>query len=318
MSDVSESPIFVLGAPRSGTTLVSSLLHAHPSIAISPETHFLNQTLQDHRWAGRAERQSDDSLWHRWTSSERFGHLGLTVEQARAECPADQQSNPRQVFESTMRAYARQMGKKRWGEKTPMHTEYIDVLQDWFPDARFIFVVRDPRAMVASALKTPWGSKRRIEFWADYWSRAIASFDRYQNDHTMLVTYEQLVKDTESTLRAICEHLGEPYDHQMIEQRGAATDRVEARSGWQREQIAKSQQPINAASLDKWKDQLTDAQVQVIEALTRRGMKRFGYEPVAESAGPLRTLRLAGRVQLERLRQPIGRRVLRMKRMFHH
>ncbi len=309
---MTSSPIFVVGMPRSGTTLMSSAIAAHPRLTISPETHFLTKWV--YRRGGRdIVRPADfDRFWEAWSASERFGHLGIDAGSTRGRIEAAGPITYRSIFDACMQAYAEAVGKVRWGEKTPDHFRYVDLLCDWYPDCRIIFMVRDPRAVAASTLKTPWGT-RSIDVIAHKWNRVARLIESHAGDRRyMVVRYRDLVVDPETTLRRVCDHIGEDYAPEMLEQRSQASERVARRSGWQKEQVLKSQGPINTSSLDKWRDQLTSQQVQIVEHLTRRHRTRLGFEDTAASPPLATRVHLAIRAT----RQLVYRLAVHVRRRF--
>ena len=150
-------PVFVVGVPRSGTTLLSAMLNAHPDIAISPETFFLEWALR-RRDVDPREEQGFERFWDDYSASKSFESLGLDNAVLRNNLPAGGERTFVAIFASILQTYAEAHGEARCGEKTPRHYLYIDTLLEWFPRATVVFVVRDPRAVAASLLRVPWAS----------------------------------------------------------------------------------------------------------------------------------------------------------------
>ena len=152
-----DAPIFVVGAGRSGTTLLQRLLSAHSRIAIAPETHWLRQA--EHR-TGRpaAEEPADpEAAFAGYAANLRFRDLGIDQARWRALAEATPGPRLRAGFAALLAAYAERAGKPRVGEKTPGHVFWAQLLLEWFPDARLVVIMRDPRAQAASMMETPWG-----------------------------------------------------------------------------------------------------------------------------------------------------------------
>ncbi len=157
-----EAPIFVFGAGRSGTTLLRSLLSAHPRIAVTPETHFMKQAA---RFGDLTTGQIYDvnTFWAKYRSLTRFRDLDVDADRCRRlmdEAAGDGPITLKIMFEAVLAAYLEQAGKARVGEKSPSHVHYARPLLDWWPDARAVIIRRDPRAVVASQLKSPWVAER--------------------------------------------------------------------------------------------------------------------------------------------------------------
>src|SRR5688572_29206309 len=151
-------PVFIIGCPRSGTTLLTLMLSSHSRIAIPPETRFLVQVFRARRSFGdltekRNRRRLARTLVRR--RGTKFGHLGLDrqqVKRAVVQAPPTMGSAIGAVY----RTYARSHGKARWGDKQPSYFRNVDLLRELWPDALFIHLVRDGRDCVASLKQVPW------------------------------------------------------------------------------------------------------------------------------------------------------------------
>ena len=153
-------PIFIVGTPRSGTTLLRLLLINHPDIAIPDETNIMDWL---YKKPGKRRlllpRASDAG-----NLTTAFG-MNLAAEYdslKRHKRPRSRRDKVAWFFER----YAHQRGKQYWGDKTPGHAPYASELKDLFPESTFVFMLRDPRAVVASLLRYK-GSSLRTE--RDFW-----------------------------------------------------------------------------------------------------------------------------------------------------
>lgn len=304
MTDLlNESPIFIAGAGRSGTTLLRSLLSAHPRIAVTPETHFFKRA---ENWGGieRGAPPDFDLFWERYTAWVRF--KDLDVDAARCRALIDRAGPPTfyTTFCAVLAAYGERMGKERVGEKTPDHVHNIPDLLSWFPNARILILRRDPRAVVASQMRSPWVKDRlsrngifvgsylhQIAFYAEDWAKIYEKLiPAWRDDaRVMVVSYETLVHDAEGELRRICAFLGEVFDPVMLTGRTNATVPVAAGTPeieddrwreWRWKHHEKTLRPVSTDSLDKWKEDLTETAVAMIEGRCARGMRAAGYAPV--------------------------------------
>src|SRR4051812_10323368 len=146
-----ERPIFVLGCPRSGTTLMQLMLHAHPRIAVPPETRFVLRAYQRRRDFDFTSPDGRRAFaqWLVRTKRLRVADLGLdpaSVVESVVAAPPSLGSALAAVFT----AYADRFGKARWGDKRPGYYANLPELLRLFPDAQVIDVVRDGRDCVAS------------------------------------------------------------------------------------------------------------------------------------------------------------------------
>ncbi len=185
-------PTFVVGCPRSGTTLVRVMLDAHPNISCGPESLFLRHIAD----LERRHLQLDQFLV---TQEEWDAHL-------------------RDLFVWLHAQRASQLGKTRWVDKSPSYAMIPDFLDRLFPDCQLVHVVRDPRDVVDS-WRRRWGLRsclRATRTWRMSVQRArrfgVAHPDRYFE-----VRYEELVQSPEPVMRKLIEWLGEPWDARVME-----------------------------------------------------------------------------------------------------
>src|SRR3954449_13086883 len=151
-------PIFILGCPRSGGTLLRHMLRAHPRIAIPPETRLLLDAYEHRGAYGDLRRPANRQALAEGIvagAGTRFPALGLAPRSVADEIIAGPPTLG-SALEITLRAYARRQGKPRWGDKRPGYVQHIDALLRMFPDAQIVHLVRDGRDCVASLKRTPW------------------------------------------------------------------------------------------------------------------------------------------------------------------
>lgn len=276
-----QGPIFVVGVPRSGTTLLSAMLSSHSNICIAPETHFI---AHDYRIQKDADLNDDaglNKILDHFFEGAWFPDLNLSAEELRAEILAIKDRSFGSVFEKLMQIYADSAGKDRWGEKTPGHYLHVDTIFDWYPTAQVIFIIRDPRAICASLVEVPWGN-RYVTFHTKRWLDAIGIFKSYENHPRVHgVTYENLVANPESELKGICDFLNESFEPAMIE-RDACTIPVQG-NNWRQEHLSKATgAPLSNSSVARWRNLLSKSRVEKIEYMAHKEMEQFDYEPVSK------------------------------------
>ena len=150
------SPIFIVGANRSGTTLLRLLLNAYSRIAIPDELIYLDSHLGGapiEQWRDPALSPEEyEAFVDRFLDDNCQPLTELDHAALKAEILAGR-PDLRRPYRLALEDWAHHHGKDRWGEKTPGNLFYADVLLDMFPEAQFLYVVRDPRAGVASMQK---------------------------------------------------------------------------------------------------------------------------------------------------------------------
>lgn len=200
------APIFVIGSPRSGTTLLRLILDSHPRISCGEETHFLRdlEAIVGKDWPLVATYGFDRPWW--------FERIASFYWEFQAE-----------VLAST--------GKVRWAEKDPTYTLLLDFIDQLFPDAVYIHLLRDGHDVVAS-FRDRWGYRSaaraaRTE-WARYVDAARSFGETLAPGRFMQLRYEDLVADPEVEARRVFDFLEEQWEPGVLDldpARHRATDR---------------------------------------------------------------------------------------------
>ena len=200
------SPVFIVGMNGSGTTLMLELLNRHPSVYGYPhETIVLPALLQDARRAKLHESALEERK--QWVRKHFLASPALAKELTDSVWTALEKdsnidvSSPQGAFAGLMSVLAARDGKVIWCEKTPMHVKHIKLLAEYFPGARFIHMVRDPRACAAS-FNRRWGFHplRSVLRWKEciYSARSAASI--VGEKAYMEVRYEDLLAKPQNLL----------------------------------------------------------------------------------------------------------------------
>lgn len=217
------APVFVVGLPRSGSTLLSRLLNESPDIMSVNDLYYVQAVLAVN--AAHGPLPSDlveplldailDLVVIRGSRNNAFiGQFELDAGQAariRAdvlEAASKRDMDWAALMDETLSLAARTVGKKRWADKTPQNFMHMDLLRGAFPDARFIFLLRDPRSTLVS-FKYAAGSghdPRRYHpvAYALYWRTAARALMAERNrDDVELLRFEDLVGDVAEVSRRL-------------------------------------------------------------------------------------------------------------------
>ena len=263
------TPIFIVGAVRSGTTLMGSMLSMHPAVAIAPDLHYIYGWAEKGRRLDLSSDHEFELFWKAFSRNARFGYLGIEPADVRTHIERHGHHSFRGVYLSTLEIYAARLGKRRWGEKTPLCEAHLATLFAWFPEARVVYMVRDPRAVVASQRRTPWGSEISVEDHAKVWAAGIErALVWTQEPRVLFVQYEHLVRNPVGEARRICAFIGESYAPEMVDGRDAlAVSALKGREGWEREHISAALRPVHDSSIEKWSYDLTSPEIAIIESI---------------------------------------------------
>ncbi len=279
MSEPRVAPFpFIVARGRSGTTLLRAMLDAHPDMAVPNESHFVVQFAKRRaRYETPAgldvERFTRDLLDH-W-AFRRWELPGRAVLEALvASPPADLPEAIRTVYG----AYARNLGKPRYGDKTPSYVLSIDLLARTFQEAVFIHLIRDGRDVALSYLDTDFGS-RTLGQAAIYWDRFVRAGrkagHRLGPERYREIRYEDLVRDPEAVLAELCPFVGLPFDHRMLRYHERADRLV---PGLSHQEHHRNLYRPPTAGLRDWRRQLSPRDVAVFETFAGELLDELGYE----------------------------------------
>lgn len=213
---------FLVGCPRSGTTLLQSLIATHSRIASFPETQFFHYLL--------LREKKRRLLTFMFVASRLRPRLETFFrdELCRPELIDKLPQTPfsivyTQKFFQILKELAIEQGGTVLLEKTPDHIYTIQYIEKFLPKAKFIHLVRNGADVIASLYEVthkypkPWGGARSIDMCIDNWLVAIQTTKKYVNKpNHLIVRYEKLVQDPQEVLENICKFLQIEFDSNMI------------------------------------------------------------------------------------------------------
>jgi hypothetical protein len=216
---VSPSFPFIVGCGRSGTTLVRAILNAHPEMAVPGESYFvvwLGRQRRRYEVAGGFDQGSflDDLSGQAW-----FRRWGLPDDVVRVALADAAPAGFPDAVRALYRAYARQHGKQRYGDKTPIYVLHLPLIASLLPEAAFVHVLRDGRNVALSLLDAGWGPQR-WEHAALHWrlqvERGRAAGQVLGANRYYELRYEDLLDDAEGEARTLCRFLDLQFDASML------------------------------------------------------------------------------------------------------
>lgn len=301
------SHIFIVGLSRSGTTLARAVLNANDRIGIAAaESHFLGGGLGpdpiNHEprgpRGGSALIGTDDSLGrvldliYQAPSNRFWGRVASAVDRIKLEERLrSSDRTDRALFDMAMGYLA--SGRPIRGEKTPEHVFAVPTLLDWFPRARVVHMLRDPRAVYVSVRRKepeweargrhrglpgrvirrlgPLGNAYLTTKLCREFRRVVKLHRQYQErypDRYLLLQFEAFVGDPEPAVRRMCEFVGVPYSAAMLEQivRNSSFSQVGGTG-------------IDPSVAERWRRHLGWAWQRWFAFLAAREMSEFGYVP---------------------------------------
>jgi hypothetical protein len=221
---------FIVGSPRSGTTLLRLMLDAHPELAIPPETGFFGE-LASGPDIGRSIGPLDfaDLL----IGSENWQDFCIEADALRAALLAIPAFNLADGYRAFYATYAARFSKPRYGDKTPANVFHIERIERLLPEAHFIHIIRDGRD-AAESLRNQWFSpgnkmETQAKFWARHVLAAQASASKVRK--YLEVRFEDLILDTEATLSKVCDFIEIDFAGAMMDYHEHAPKRLQEHQG---------------------------------------------------------------------------------------
>lgn len=274
----SKAPVFVLGCPRSGTTLLYHMLLSAGNFAVyRAESQVFN--LLEPRFGGLSHAANRRRLLAAWRDTELFRRTGLdwneVSEEVMARC-----RNGGDFLRIVMQAMARQQGVERWSDCTPEHLLYLQRIKRTIPEALVIHIIRDGRDVALSLEKQgwikpfAWDRRKTLEVAALYWDWIVCKGrkdGRGLGSDYIEVRYEELVSDPRSALQILGAFIGQDLDYEKIK-RVAIGSVSKPNSSFVKEMKEGEFSPVQ-----RWKTSLTPAQRQRLETLLRGSLEELGY-----------------------------------------
>jgi hypothetical protein len=287
--------MFIVGCPRSGTTLLRNIMSAHPRISITPEAHWIPL------WYENRKGLTQKGLVTPALISELFAHppfalfhlgkeevLGLT-----SNCePMSYASFLTAIFD----LYGRMRGKDLVGNKTPDLVRKIDTLHSLWPEARFVHLIRDGRDVALSLMNWPRVSHKRpgtFKTWkndpvstAAFWWQLNVRAGRdagksLGSDLYYEMRYESLVSDSKNECLRLCDFLDLPYDNSMLHYYREPVLKTNPELGERRDR-----QPITRGLRD-WCKQMSHNDVERFEAAAGVLLEELSYERACPHVLPI-------------------------------
>lgn len=270
-------PIFVVGALRSGTTLLRLLMDHHSQINVFGEFEAAVAACDQGQFP-------DINRFHQYLEVDRQ----TTTYQLKIDKTLDYPGLVRNLFEQ-MRERS---SKPHVG--ACIHSN-IHMIPKLWPKAKFIFLVRDPRDVARSCIGMGWVGN--VYNGSDYWLDAVSKYERLKSsinkEQIFELRYEDLVAEPEDKLSEICNFLGVNYEEGMLD--------IQDDSTYERP---------NSQFSYQWKNKLSARDVELVEYRCHRLMEKYNY-PLAhnppKAPGALEKLFLYTDNRLKRLRFSINR-----------
>ncbi len=297
MSNIEEQSflsIFVTGASRSGTTMMSRVLGNHSKILALNELHYFGDLVDPYKEGGILGAEDSIGLAANLIARQEKGIWGDGPEELEREIAETiigktlaNTITGMDIYEKVVMYFAHESKKEGACEQTPRNIFYAKQLLDYYPSARVVHMLRDPRAVIASQ-KNRWRLRKLsgkhvpisevIRTWFNYhpftmcrlWSRATEAANALENHpRFMVLKFEDLVSDPSHHVSRVCHFLGVDFEESMLDVPRWGSSNQDGNTG---------KKGITSDVQDAWKDILSVGELNVVENRTGPFMDRLGYE----------------------------------------
>jgi len=288
----SKSPVFVVGCPRSGTSLLyHSLLSAGGFPFYDEETHFFSGLAP--RVGSLNHLKNRKKLIEKWRRSDCLKVTGIDREQVERQILNDCR-NSGDFLRIVMDNMARSQNAERWSEKTPDHVLYLREIKRTIPNALFIHIIRDGRDVALSldgkGFLNPYLLRKShsLLVCGIYWDWLVESGRNMAQElgsQYLEVRFEDLVSKPRETFARVGDFIDQDLDHDRIRDQGVCTVSNPNTS------FDNSKNPEGFNPVDRWRQDFPSGELGKVEALLGDNLLKLGYE-LSTAHKPARDIRL--------------------------
>ena len=285
--------IFITGNSRSGTTMMSRILGNHDEVYAFQELHFFDEVLASNNAESKIEKKEAVKLFAFLCAIQRNGYFGSRnfkpfIAEAEKVINDNSEYSYIGVYARFLKYETERNSKSIPCEQTPQNIFSIDEILSHIKGSKVLIMVRDPREVLLSQ-KNKW--KRRqlsggeIPFWesvrskinyhpitiSKIWKAAMSQAMKLENrTGVLIIKYEDLVANAESTMQKVCTHVGINYSS------GLTDIPIVGSSNFSDNKNLKG---IDSSKKGAWKNGgLSSAEIFICQRITDKQMKHFGYE----------------------------------------
>jgi len=278
-------PVFITGCQRSGTTLLASMLGSHPNYVATPECQFkvnLASFLDSYKQLDKnAIKLAFDYLNHHF----RFLIWDIDLNE-KTFFENFLEYNLRSIVEYIVKEYAIQKFNKNptvWFDHDPESFKYRSIIFKHFPDAKFIHIVRDGRAVAASMFSLDWGPNNSFCAARKYKkniNQLLQAESELGSEKMLRIKYEDLLSSPVETLKLICDWLQIEFHLNMPLAKGIITPE------YTKLQHKLVNQKPNKTRSDNWKQKMSDKEIRIFESIAGNLLENLRYECLNKDPKP--------------------------------
>ena len=269
--------IFIVGVGRSGTSLMQSMLNAHPDIAFIPEINYIRRFLATKTLELVVKRSGLKGVKELLLNDNRLCRLDVDLKSLIEKVYSHGRELNVDLYRAILEVYLKNEGKTISGDKDPRSIEYLSVIANIFPNAYIVHIIRDPRDVLLSKLNAEWSKDKspyfhvlanKIQLMMGL--RGMKLFgERY-----IEIKYEELLAEPEKALKSLCEDLGVQYNDAMLDYTDSSRKLVaDDEMVWKRETLG----PLLKSNVGKWRDNLNRWNIAMVEELVDIAFDHYDY-----------------------------------------
>jgi hypothetical protein len=271
------TPFFVLGAARSGTTMLRLMLNRHSRLAIPFESHFLRQIFAEFPSDRPLEAHEADRMADLVIGEKNFRTWHLDATRVRQELVRLAPSPLAVLVDALFHMEIAESGKPRWGDKTPLYYVCWRRLMGLFPGSKLVHIVRDGRDVSRSLEKVGWHGPtgyHRACYWQQRVEMAHAAARELGPERNLIIRYEDLVLETRATLGAVCDFLGETFEPKMLDFFEDASEHLSDIDGNVHGKLERAPRPEDVG---RWRREMSLVRQLQFEAVAGNSLRAMSY-----------------------------------------
>jgi len=282
---VINNPIFIIGTERSGTNLLRLMLNIHENIYVPHPPHILKNFTPLLKHYG--DLSSEENFMNLLTDVVKSIRLhpykwefDIEIKNIRKKV---QEKSLFGIFSAIYEDALKHKDKKRYCCKSTFMIHHVDEILQIYPNAQFIFMIRDGRDVAVSAKKSIFNHFHPY-FTAKLWSKeskvGLSLIKNLSEKQISLVKYEDLTKDSSKVLQEICIFLNEPFSEKLIEFH--KTKEAEL-SGSLSPSWENTKKPVLKTNYNKFKKELSQEEIDIFESISKDELQKFNYQLVSKN-----------------------------------
>ena len=275
-------PIFMIGTQRSGSNLLRLMLNQLKEISSPHPPHIFERIFPlidnygDLQQTRNFAQLVDDVCKLVELNPVEWEGADLDRKKIIARCGKDR--NLAAIYGAVYDIYAESQNAKTWCCKSLVNINYVDAIEDYFDNPKYIYLFRDGRDVALSFQKAVVGEKHIYNIamdWARTQEKAIKLMNRIDGGRIFCISYEKLINDTRGVAQDLCSFLGVKYTESMLDYYKTSEAKNAANSSklWQN-----VTNPVMANNSGKYKTQMSEDDLRIFESIAGHVLDKLGYK----------------------------------------